>query len=129
MRQDIDKALQKLQAPPEHRGPRALPAPLEPISKKRGGKRVRKAKEQNAVTEMRKLQNRMKFGEQEEEVGFGDETEGLGMLSQSGSFRALAAVPMPRHLIPASFAARTPATESSATSDCCGVTCRTLAAR
>jgi len=90
MRQDIDKALQKLQAPPEHRGPRALPAPLEPISKKRGGKRVRKAKEQNAVTEMRKLQNRMKFGEQEEEVGFGDETEGLGMLSQSGSFRALA---------------------------------------
>jgi U4/U6 small nuclear ribonucleoprotein PRP31 len=31
----------------------------------------------------------MKFGEQEEEVGFGDETEGLGMLTQSGSFRAL----------------------------------------
>ena len=89
MRQDVEKALRKLQTPPEHRGPRALPAPLEPISKKRGGKRVRKAKEQNAMTEMRKLQNRMKFGEQEEEVGFGDETEGLGMLSQSGSFRAL----------------------------------------
>src|SRR5438105_939046 len=40
-----------------------------------------------------------------------------------------APVPMPRHLIPADFAARTPATESSATSDCCGFTCRTLAAR
>jgi U4/U6 small nuclear ribonucleoprotein PRP31 len=89
MRQDIDKALRKLQIPPEHRGPRALPAPLEPISKKRGGKRVRRMKDQNAMTEMRKLQNRMKFGEAEEEVGFGDETEGLGMLTQSGSFRAL----------------------------------------
>jgi len=89
MRQEMDNALRKLQAPPEHRGPRALPAPLEPISKKRGGKRVRKLKEQNVQTEMRKLQNRMKFGEQEEEIGFGDETEGLGMLTQSGSFRAL----------------------------------------
>jgi U4/U6 small nuclear ribonucleoprotein PRP31 len=89
MRENIDKALRKLQIPPEHRGPRALPAPLEPISKKRGGKRVRRMKEQNAMTEMRKLQNRVKFGEQEEEVGFGDETEGLGMLTQSGNFRAL----------------------------------------
>src|SRR5579859_7870403 len=34
MRQNIDKVLRKLQTPPEHRGPRALPAPLEPISKK-----------------------------------------------------------------------------------------------
>lgn len=88
IRQQIEDALRKLQTPPEHRGPRALPAPLEPISKKRGGKRVRRMKEQNAQTEMRKLQNRMKFGEQEEEVGFGDETEGLGMLTQSGSVRA-----------------------------------------
>jgi U4/U6 small nuclear ribonucleoprotein PRP31 len=89
MRENIDKALRKLQIPPEHCGPRALPAPLEPISKKRGGKRVRRMKEQNAMTEMRKLQIRVKFGEQEEEVGFGDETEGLGMLTQSGNFRAL----------------------------------------
>ena len=41
------------------------------------------------MTEMHKLQNRMKFGEQDEEVGFGEETDGLGMLTQSGSFRAL----------------------------------------
>jgi U4/U6 small nuclear ribonucleoprotein PRP31 len=75
--------------PPESRGPRALPAPLEPISKKRGGKRVRRAKEQNAMTEMRKLQNRLKFGEAEEEIGYGDETEGLGMLTQSGKFGSL----------------------------------------
>jgi U4/U6 small nuclear ribonucleoprotein PRP31 len=88
VRQKLDIDLRKLQAPPEHRGPRALPAPLEPISKKRGGKRVRRAKEKNALTEMRKLQNRTKFGEAEEEVGFGDESEGLGMLTQSGSIRA-----------------------------------------
>src|SRR5208282_1157594 len=69
---------------------RALPAPLEPISKKRGGKRVRRMKDQNVMTEMRKLQNRTKFGEAEDEVGFGDETEGLGMLTQSGSIRAFA---------------------------------------
>ena len=87
-RQEIDQAMRKLQTPPEQRGPRALPAPLEPISKKRGGKRVRRLKEQNALTEMRKLQNRVKFGEQEEEIEFGDESEGLGMLTQSGSIRA-----------------------------------------
>jgi U4/U6 small nuclear ribonucleoprotein PRP31 len=81
MRENLDKAVRKLQIPPEHCGPCALPAPLEPISKKHGGKCVRRMKEHNAMTEMRKLQNRVKFGEQEEEVGFGDETEGLGMLT------------------------------------------------
>ena len=88
LRAKLDTDLRKLQTPPEHKGPRALPAPLEPISKKRGGKRVRRAKEKNALTEIRRIQNRVKFGEAEEEVGFGDETEGLGMLTQSGSIRA-----------------------------------------
>lgn len=89
-RQQVEKDLRTMQTPPESRGPRALPAPLEPISKKRGGKRLRKMKDQNAMTEMRKLQNRMKFGEAEDEIGFGDESEGLGMLTQSGSIRAFA---------------------------------------
>ena len=88
-RQDLDKALRKLQTPAETRGPRALPAPLDAPSKKRGGKRVRKAKEQNKLTEMRKLQNRVKFGEAEAEVDYADESEGLGMLTQAGNFRAL----------------------------------------
>jgi U4/U6 small nuclear ribonucleoprotein PRP31 len=88
MKQKIEQDLRKLQAPPELKGPRAIPAPLEPLSKKRGGKRVRRMKDQNAQTELRKLQNRMKFGEAEEEVEFGDESEGLGMLTQSGSVRA-----------------------------------------
>lgn len=51
--------------------------------------RARKAKEAYATTELRKLQNRMKFGEAEEEVGAYDETMGMGMIgTSSGSVRA-----------------------------------------
>ena len=40
------------------------------------------------MTELRKQQNRMKFGEQEEETGAYDETTGLGMIgSSSGKVR------------------------------------------
>jgi hypothetical protein len=48
---------------------------------------ARKAKEAYAQTELRKLQNRMTFGEAEEEVGAFDQTKGLGMLG-SGKIRA-----------------------------------------
>jgi len=77
--------------PPQLRAPRALPAPLDAPSKKRGGKRVRRAKERNATTEIQKLRNRIKFGTAEAEVGYGDETEGLGMLTETGSVKALMA--------------------------------------
>lgn len=51
--------------------------------------RARKAKEAYAQTELRKLQNRMAFGEAEEEVGAFDETKGLGMIGvASGKVRA-----------------------------------------
>ena len=79
LRAKLDRDLRKLRTPPERKGPCALPAPLEPISKKLGGRR---AKEKNVLTEIRKIQNRVKFGEVEEDVGFGDETEGLGMLME-----------------------------------------------
>lgn len=50
---------------------------------------ARKAKEAYAMTELRKLQNRMAFGEAEEETGAYDETRGLGMIgSASGKVRA-----------------------------------------
>jgi hypothetical protein len=53
--------------------------------------RARKAKEAYATTELRKLQNRMAFGEAEEEVGAFDETKGLGMIgTSSGKIRASA---------------------------------------
>lgn len=51
--------------------------------------RARKAKEAYAQTELRKLSNRMAFGEAEEEVGAFDETKGLGMIGVStGKVRA-----------------------------------------
>jgi U4/U6 small nuclear ribonucleoprotein PRP31 len=48
---------------------------------------ARKAKEAYAQTELGKLQNRMAFGEAEEEVGAFDQTKGLGMIG-SGKVRA-----------------------------------------
>lgn len=51
--------------------------------------RARKAKEAYAQTELRKLQNRMIFGEAEEEVGAFDQTKGLGMIGVgTGKVRA-----------------------------------------
>lgn len=48
--------------------------------------RARAEKESYAQTELAKLQNRMVFGEAEEEAeGFGDETIGLGMIGKAGS--------------------------------------------
>ena len=48
-----------------------------------------KAKEAYAQTELRKLQNRMAFGEAEEEVGAFDQTKGLGMIGVgTGKVRA-----------------------------------------
>jgi hypothetical protein len=53
------------------------------------GRRARKAKEAYAQTELRKLQNRMAFGEVEEEVGAFDQTKGLGMIGVgTGKVRA-----------------------------------------
>lgn len=51
--------------------------------------RARKAKEAYAQTELRKLQNRMAFGEAEEEVGAFDQTKGLGLIGVgTGKVRA-----------------------------------------
>jgi U4/U6 small nuclear ribonucleoprotein PRP31 len=91
LKQDCEDRLEKLTAPPPNKGPRALPAPDDKPSRKRGGRRARKAKEQYAMTDLRKAQNRMAFGKEELEVGDGDETEGLGMIGQGakdGQIRA-----------------------------------------
>lgn len=64
-------------------------------------RRARKAKEAYAQTELRKLQNRMAFGEAEEEVGAFDETKGLGMLGNAtGKVRANAVDPRSRGASP-----------------------------
>ncbi|KAK3383874.1 hypothetical protein B0T24DRAFT_646037 [Lasiosphaeria ovina] len=74
--------LDKLHQKPLNKGARALPAPDDKPSRKRGGRRARKAKEATAMTDLRKAQNRMAFGKEEKEVGYGvgDSTKGLGMI-------------------------------------------------
>jgi U4/U6 small nuclear ribonucleoprotein PRP31 len=101
---------EKLVAPPPNKGPRALPAPDEKPARKRGGKpsssdfrvfeyyltqlgrRARKAKEATAMTDLRIAQNRMVFGKEEKEVGYGtgETTAGLGMIGQSTDGRVRA---------------------------------------
>ena len=88
--EDAEKKLEKLAEPPPSKITKALPVPIEGSKKRRGGKRARKAKEAYAMTELRKLQNRMAFGEEEEEAAAFDESRGLGMAgSSSGKLRQL----------------------------------------
>ncbi|KAI0698603.1 Nop domain-containing protein [Cytidiella melzeri] len=87
LREKIEKHIDRLAAPPPGKIVKALPIPNDGPKKRRGGKRARKAKEAYAQTELRKLQNRMVFGEAEEEVGAFDQTKGLGMMG-SGKVRA-----------------------------------------
>ncbi|CAE6476525.1 unnamed protein product [Rhizoctonia solani] len=92
LRGKIEKHLERLAEPPPQKVIKALPIPDDGPKKRRGGKRARKAKEAYAMTELRKLQNRMEFGKAEEEVGAFDETKGLGMMGNSfGRVRAGAA--------------------------------------
>ncbi|KAI1811154.1 hypothetical protein GGS20DRAFT_128780 [Poronia punctata] len=81
--------LDKITEPPPNKGHRALPAPDDKPSRKRGGRRARKAKEATAMTDIRKAQNRMAFGKEEKETGYGtgDSTVGLGMIGQTGDGR------------------------------------------
>jgi U4/U6 small nuclear ribonucleoprotein PRP31 len=77
--------LDKLTEPPPNKGGRALPVPDDKPARKRGGRRARKAKEATAMTELRKAQNRMAFGKEEKEIGYGtgEGTAGMGMIGQS----------------------------------------------
>ncbi|TFY69604.1 hypothetical protein EVG20_g3064 [Dentipellis fragilis] len=89
LREKIEKQLDRITAPPPSKVVKALAVPNDGPKKRRGGKRARKAKEAYAQTELRKLSNRMAFGEAEEEVGAFDQTKGLGMIGVStGKVRA-----------------------------------------
>ncbi|TWU75420.1 U4/U6-U5 snRNP complex subunit prp31 [Metarhizium rileyi] len=81
--------LEKLTEPPPNKGQRALPVPGDKPSRKRGGRRARKAKEAVAMTELRQAQNRMAFGKEEKEVGYGtgSGTVGMGMIGQQNDGR------------------------------------------
>lgn len=85
LRDEIQKKIEKWQEPPPPKQPKPLPVPDSDPKKKRGGRRLRKMKERYAVTDMRKLANRMRFGVAEES-SLGDGLgEGYGMLGQAGS--------------------------------------------
>ncbi|GAA5858067.1 hypothetical protein JCM1840_001027 [Sporobolomyces johnsonii] len=87
-RRKLEAEMERLARPAPSKVTKALPRPDEKKKNRRGGKRARKAKEAYAMTELRKQQNRLKFGEAEEEVGAYDETRGLGMIgSSSGKVR------------------------------------------
>jgi len=89
LRDKIEKHIDRLAAPPPSKVTKALPIPNDGPKKRRGGKRARKAKEAYAQTELRKLQNRMAFGEAEEEVGAFDQTKGMGLIGAgTGRVRA-----------------------------------------
>ncbi|KAG5360334.1 Pre-mRNA-processing factor 31 [Yarrowia sp. B02] len=94
MREEIQGKVQKLAEPPETKGVKALPVPKDQPSKKRGGKRIRKFKEQFKQSEMAAAANRMAFGEAEKTVDVYGETVGLGMLDSAaglGSARRVGA--------------------------------------
>lgn len=89
LKQQCFQRLDKLTEPPPNSGVKALPAPDDKPSRKRGGRRARAAKEAVAMTEIRKAQNRVAFGKEEAEAGFGtgQGTVGLGMLGQQDDGR------------------------------------------
>lgn len=82
---EIHNKIEKLLTPPKSQIDKALPVPIDQKSKKRGGRRFRKMKERFQMSELRKAQNKMEFGKQEDYImdEFGEEV-GLGM-SKSGT--------------------------------------------
>lgn len=89
LRQQCLDRLDKLQEAAPNKGQRALPAPDDKPARKRGGRRARKAKAATAMTELRKAQNRMAFGQEEAEAGYGtgETTRGMGMIGQTETGR------------------------------------------
>ncbi|KAJ1547275.1 U4/U6 small nuclear ribonucleoprotein Prp31, partial [Cladochytrium tenue] len=87
MRDEIVAKLDKAQEPPPTKQIKALPVPEEGRKVRRGGKKARRMKEKYAVTDAQKAQNRVRFGEAEEEVIVGDTVRGLGLLGAGSSGR------------------------------------------
>lgn len=90
-RDEIEKKFEKWQEPPPVKQTKALPAPIEPSKKKRGGRRYRKMKERLGMTEMKKQANRMNFAEIEEDAYQDSVGYSLGQLGKSGTGRIRAA--------------------------------------
>jgi len=87
LREDIERKMDRLQEPPPVKAVKPLAPPVEPLRKKRGGKRVRRQKERYAQTELRKQQNRMTFGEIEEDAYQEDLGYTRGIMGKGGPGR------------------------------------------
>lgn len=86
-RDEIERALDKLQEPPPVKLVKPLPAPIDQPQKKRGGKRVRKLKERLVITDLRKQANRINFGEIEDDAYQNDLGFSTGQMGKSASGR------------------------------------------
>nr|XP_018671752.1 U4/U6 small nuclear ribonucleoprotein Prp31 [Ciona intestinalis] len=89
--QEIKAKFEKWQEPPPVKQIKALPAPIDPARKRRGGRRYRKMKERLGMTEMHKQANRLNFAEIEEDAYQDSIGYSLGQLGKSGSGRIRAA--------------------------------------
>lgn len=86
---DLDTQVEKLLEAAPMNAVKALPIPDEGPKRRRGGRKVRKAKEPYMVTELQKQRDRLQFGKFQDEVVVMDEMEGMGMMGQSaGRVRA-----------------------------------------
>lgn len=91
--EQIQGKLDKWLEPPPVKKTRALPTPLDPPAKKRGGRRYRKMRERMGMTDMRNAANRMNFGQLSEDiyqnhVGYSLGTLGKGQSSGGSRLRA-----------------------------------------
>jgi len=90
-KEEISTKFEKWQEPPPVKQVKALPAPIEPSRKKRGGRRYRNMKERLGMTEMHKQANRTNFGEIEDDAYQDSIGYSLGQLGKRGSGRIRAA--------------------------------------
>ncbi|CAH8486115.1 unnamed protein product [Schistosoma guineensis] len=81
---EIERKFDKWQEPPPVKTIKALPAPIDPPAKKRGGRRYRKMKERLGMSELRRSANRIQFGEITDDAYQSDLGFSLGSLGQRG---------------------------------------------
>lgn len=87
-REELDAKFAKMVQPPPAKTAKPLPVPGDEAKRKhRGGKRARREKERLGLTDVRRLANRVKFGQAETVRGNDLENDGLGMLGAKDSQR------------------------------------------
>lgn len=81
---EVTSKIEKWQEPPPTKATKALPVPLPPPRKKRGGRRYRKEKERMQLSELSRQKNRVVFGSQEITDDYTGES--FGMIGQQVPF-------------------------------------------